>query len=484
MGRSRNSARARTASVFGLSLLLFALSPSSAPAVSAGPAGDFNGDGRSDLAIGVPQADDGTATGAGAVSVVPGTAAGPDATARLTVNQSSSGVPGASETGDGFGSATAWGDIDGDGHADLALASPGEDLGGHADAGGITLLYGSAAGLTPDSSMYARPVSSRLTGDRCGEALTVGDFNADGSADVFVFCPGSWSLWWIDGATRTVRSAAPQSTAEGFGSQSVTSLANSHAASGDVNADGYADALVTFTRPDGSSPLIVLPGSADGISTGTPVTLDDAGGVSVAAGDIDGDGASDVAVGRPHLAGGGAVTAYYGSPSGLAVADSTTVEQDTTGVPGAGEAGDELGASVAVGDADQDGYADVLAGLPGEDLTLDATARADAGAVLLLPGSAAGLTGSGSDTYYASKYGIPGAAEAGDRLGTAASLADLRGDGHADPGAGSDGENGGDGTVLVMNSGTGGVDPASSDYLGPGDLGVPPSSRIGDVLAP
>jgi hypothetical protein len=470
------------ASVVGLSLALLAISPVSASAASVGPTNDFNADGRTDLAVGIPQADDGTDVDAGAISVVPGAAAGPDGSAALTVNQDSSGVPGGSETGDSFGSDTAYGDINGDGYADLAVSQPGEDLSGVSDAGAVTLFYGSAAGLTPDSTMYARPDSTRMPGDRCGEAVTVGDFNADGSADVLAFCPGSWSLWWIDGATRTVRSAAPQTS--GFAAQTATAVGSAAAAAGDVNSDGYTDAVLTFTQPDGSRPLFVLHGSADGISTGDSVTLNGAGGVSLATGDLDGDGVTDVAVGRPDQFSGGAVTAYYGSGSGLSASDSTTIEQSTSGVPGSDESGDDLGASIGVGDVDDDGYADVLAGLPGEDLTVDSVAHADAGSVLLLHGTTAGITGTGSDTFYASENGIAGSPEAGDHFGSEAALADYNGDGYADIGLGDDGENSGDGATVIINWSAAGIDPPSTQYFGPGTLNVPSGSHIGDILAP
>jgi hypothetical protein len=481
MGRKRYS-RVVGASVTGLSLALLALTPLSASATPVGATSDVDADGRTDMAVGIPEADSGTDTDAGALSVVPGGATGPDASGVRNITQETSGVPGGSEAGDAFGGATAYGDIDGDGYADLAVASPGEDLSGVADSGAVTLFYGSAAGLTPDATMYARPSSAMIPGDRCGEALTVGDFNADGSADVVAFCPGSWSLWWIDGATRTVRSAAPQSS--GLAAESVTAVGSAAAASGDVDADGYDDAVLTFTQPDGTRPLFVLHGSADGVSTGDSVTLNGAGGVSLATGDLNGDGVSDVAVGRPDQVSGGAVTAYYGSADGLSTSHSTTVDQSTTAVPGSDESGDDLGASVGVGDVDDDGYAAVLAGLPGEDLSVDAVAHAVAGSVMLLHGSAAGITGSGSDTFYAGENGIAGAPEAGDRFGSEAALADCDGDGYADIGLGDDGEDSGNGAAVFINWSATGIDTASSRYFGPGTFDVTAGSHIGDVLAP
>lgn len=483
MGRSRNS-RAVGASAVGLSLLVLALSPFSASAASAVPTSDVNGDGRADLAVGIPQAKIGANPGAGVISVVPGAAGGPDGSAKWTISQTSPSVPGGSEPGDGFGSALAYGDINADGYADIAVASPGEDLGSVGDAGAVTLFYGSASsGLSPDSTHYARPASARMSGDRCGEALTVGDFNADGHADVLAFCPGSWSLWWIDGATRTVRSAAPQPAARSFSTQSAAGTAPAAAAAGDVNADGYTDAILTFTQADGTRSLFVLRGSAEGISTGNSMSLPDTGGASLATGDIDGDGITDLAVGRPQQANGGAVSAYYGSPTGLSTGNSTTIEQSTSGVPGGDETGDDVGHTVAVGDVDADGHADVLAGIPGEDLTLDGTAHADAGTVLLLHGTATGITGNGSDTFYAAEPGIAGASETGDHFGSATALADFNGDGYADIGTGAEGENSDDGAAITINWTATGIDPPSTQYFGPGTLDVSPTAHIGDILA-
>jgi hypothetical protein len=52
-------------------------------------------------------------------------------------------VPGGEE----FGWSVAMGDFDGDGHADLAIGAPYEDLGRAADAGNVTVLYGTSSGL-------------------------------------------------------------------------------------------------------------------------------------------------------------------------------------------------------------------------------------------------------------------------------------------------------------------------------------------------
>ncbi|MGW0998359.1 FG-GAP-like repeat-containing protein [Streptomyces sp. NPDC002523] len=467
--------------------------PQTAYAVAAPATADYNKDGKADLAVGIPQATDTTITGAGAVSIAPGSATGSNGATKITLTQNSIAggidLPGSSETDDHFGATTAWGDINGDGYADLAVAAPGEDdTSGHTDAGGITLLYGSATGLTADPTMYFAPPSARVGGDRCGEAMTIGDYNADGKADVLAFCPGSYAMWVIDGATKTVKDTAPQQLTQGASPLSLTSAANADAASGDIDKDGYPDAVVTFTQWDGTSPLYVLPGSATGLHTDTATSLEGAGGVDVAVGDLNKDTFPDVVVGQPAAVTGGRVTAYYGSTTGLSDTSNTTLDQDSAGVPGASEAGDDMGASVAVGDMNKDGYADVLTGAPGEDLTFNTVNQPDAGTNLLLKGSAAGLTGTGSVSINSGTVDatgdFAGTPEPGDRLGTATALLDATGDGYADMASGASGENSGDGMVMMANSSTSGFLASSSQGPSVGTFMVPAGAHIGDVLAP
>jgi hypothetical protein len=72
--------------------------------------GDFNGDGRIDLAIGVPGEGIGSAEDSGAVSVIYGSSAGLRATSPADQfwHQGKPGVEDAEETGDGFGSLSSF----------------------------------------------------------------------------------------------------------------------------------------------------------------------------------------------------------------------------------------------------------------------------------------------------------------------------------------------------------------------------------------
>jgi FG-GAP repeat len=87
-----------------------ALWPGAQAALAAPSAlGDFNGDGRADLVVGVPYEDVGTVSDAGAINVLYGTATGISATGNQFWHQNSAGVLDAAEAGDRFGAALAAG---------------------------------------------------------------------------------------------------------------------------------------------------------------------------------------------------------------------------------------------------------------------------------------------------------------------------------------------------------------------------------------
>jgi hypothetical protein len=178
------------------------------------------------------------------------------------------------------------------------------------------------------------------------------------------------------------------------------------------------------------------------------------------------------------------VTAVHGSAGGLTSTGTTTVYQDTSGVPGSAESGDLMGASVAVGDSNLDGYADVLTGLPGEDITRDGTNRSNAGSALLIRGSSSGLTGTGALSFSQDTSGIAGATETSDQFGSAVTLADLSGWARADLAIGAAGEDSSDGTVLQLDSGSSGVSTTTGVYYSRSSLGTPAAVRLGGVLTP
>jgi FG-GAP repeat len=159
-------------------------------------AGFFDGDIFYDLAVGAPTETVGSNADAGAVNVFFGSASQLPGAAGQTLLQGP-GVGGTAEPGDQFGAALATGFFD-TGPSDLAIGAPLEDLGAASDAGAVSVVYGSNAGLvgrnqtlTPDSPGV---VGTAESGDLFGVALARGvffnNFNGDDFADLAIGAAG------------------------------------------------------------------------------------------------------------------------------------------------------------------------------------------------------------------------------------------------------------------------------------------------------
>jgi phosphodiesterase/alkaline phosphatase D-like protein len=285
-------------------------------------AGDFNGDGFDDLAVGAPGEAPGSDPKSGAVFIFSGFAGGLQNGKFVT--QENAG--GKNENGDEFGYALAVGDFNGDGFDDLAIGASEEKPNDEPRAGAVFIFPGSGNGITTGSFFTEENANGvNEDGDKFGFALVAGDFNGDNCDDLAI--------------------GAPE---ERPGSRS---------------------------NPNAGA-VFIFPGSGAGITTGDYVTQKNAGGANksgdqfgwaLAAGDLNGDSKDDLVVGAPNNALGsnqksGAVFIFAGGRLGIKSGKHITQNFYKADQ---GE-GDKFGCALAVGDYNGDGADDLAIGASGE----------------------------------------------------------------------------------------------------------------------
>ena len=447
---------------------------------------DFNGDGIGDIATSATTAYVSGHKGAGQVVALYGSASGITTTKRTTLSQNSAGVPGTAEAGDSFGETLAYADFNADGYDDLAVGSPEEKVGSDTDGGTVTLLWGSKSGLTGKGVDIKDPSPS--SHDYWGLQLAAGDFDGDGKADLAVgsststlyVYKGGFTKSGTPGGRTTVKPPIISGTNDDpYGPMSLTA--------GDVNGDGRTDLIVDGyeTQTDyGWNTNYWVPGTASGLSAASAKALRP--GIITGIGDINGDGYGDIVSGAgwdaDTLEDGTAIP--YSSDGGRVnitygsssgPAGTTAVSQNTGSVPGSSEKGDSFGWDLDMGDINGDGKTDLVIAAALEDIG----GVTDAGAVTVLYGSASGLNVSSGAQYFAqSSAGVPGNDEKYDYFGADVKLDDVSGDGKADLVIGSY-ENSGDGSITYLPSTGKKITTTGSRALSVTSVGVSTSGTPG-----
>lgn len=310
--------------------------------------------------------------------------------------------------------------------------------------------------------------------DNAGTSVSsAGDVNNDGFDDLIIGTSGAGLAYVVFGNADHSTVDLDNLGSAGFvinGLDSDSSFGTSVSSAGDVNGDGFDDLIIGVPNAENNGQSLagqtyVVFGKADNRNVDVG-NLGNAGfaingansfdrsGISVSgAGDVNGDGLDDVAIGAPFAGNGdnfyaGATYVVFGKE------DNSTVElgnlQASGFVINGSEPGDNSGASLSgVGDMNGDGFDDVIIGAPNAFASNEFYDAGSAGAAYVVFGkednSSVELSNLDSGGF------VIRGAEFGDNLGTSVSGAgDVNGDGINDAIAGSPGANNLAGSAYVI----------------------------------
>ncbi len=298
-------------------------------------AGDVNGDGFGDMIVGAPT----FVSGEGSVHVLFGKRTGFAPTINLSTLNGTTGFRFDGYAGDGTGwTAAAAGDFDGDGFSDVIIGA--RDAGQYA-SGESYVVFGKAAGFVSPLNRFQLDGTNGFVaagivgGDKIGYSVAgAGDVNGDGFDDVVIGAPRTYPFggfrlpgrsYVVFGTNASIPRTIELSGLDGSsgfridGSDNVFTSGFAVAPAGDINSDGFADLLtsmgrdfVIFGKQQIFDPVIGLSSLVDGLAgfridrSNLDTSIRDA---HSGAGDINGDGFSDIIIGIPQSAPGGLTNA-------------------------------------------------------------------------------------------------------------------------------------------------------------------------------
>jgi hypothetical protein len=370
-------------------------------------AGDFNGDGRNDLAVSASWADAAGRADSGVVYLFRG--AGAEFPSVDLATQAASVTIWGAGAGNRCGSAVALGDLDGDGRDELIIGCPRAS-----PAGRVYAVPGSSSSqpaIDLAACGAAVVIEGTLAGGEFGAALATGAANQDAMDDLLVGAPyaspvdrsGAGAAYLILGSAPfgAIPSGGQAAALTVLGAAANDNL-GSAVALGDLDGDNRGDLVL---GAPGASPAALtgagaayavllpqsLPAAVDLATASAAITLAgtesyDKLGTAVGVADLDGDGRLDLLAGAPNgdppgRPQAGVLWAVSGARVAAGRGASVVITAPDLIVYGAGSS-DRAASSLAVGDFNTDGQLDLTIGAPRSDTALGM----DAGSAYLVPG--------------------------------------------------------------------------------------------------
>ncbi|MGW3645752.1 FG-GAP and VCBS repeat-containing protein [Streptomyces sp. NPDC000878] len=323
-------------------------------------AADFNADGYGDLAVAATGEDLAGRVNEGTVTILWGSRTG---------LSGGTDIPARTHTAYGrMGADLAVGDFNGDGKKDLAVVAGGKAwvYRGTISRSGVA---GSVTSYDKDGIYYevTALIAGNVTGDNKTDLVVIGDVVTDTyiASDAWFIKGGATKL--VPGRTLRLESKNGSGGESERGGDGVIA---------DFNKDGKGDiAIGTPLFSSYRGEVSVWYGAAAGPAKSARFTQNTAGiadsaetydhfGGSLAAGDINGDGYRDLAIGAygERIAGkpyAGGFHVLYGRAGGLTTAGSQWLARSSAGIPGDVTDGDMFGAKLRLRDGNRDGKADL-----------------------------------------------------------------------------------------------------------------------------